>query len=610
LLYLVLFTLVCTGPSFGGPKAKEILEKLYDQAQIINNFQADIIVMKQDPAFLEKLFPEAKSIAGAVPYKGRVSFYRPNYFNLMFELSTERKMELVSDDGVRLMLRAPFTVSYPIESSPTPSPSPTPSLSPGATPSPTAEPSPSPSPSPTGNGVVFVPDRTLTQTPSATPAIANTQTFNGDLTNIMHAINLVFPYTLKAHVPEDFSEVTRSEKVYDEDCFVLNLSTTARGEVTLWVSKKNNYVMKFLYSDPDTNKEISAYYKNFTTYEKNGKTFCFAQSMEATLDNKLLYSAEITNFDINIDTTKIFGYVDPNKMWKFGESKFRYGKRLRVGRIESPLERVIFLNPIASTIVIFLLFGLGYYGYKYIKFVTTRKLFRHEELIVVEGPEGRTTRAVETLGFKAVPFTSELITEERKLLARKKGMVLPRAIIIENDLSVSIKNYLYLIKAYVEEGGRVLLLPHGIESTATMPVAPSFIPLKKFDEELFFTVKSNIWKKTKVNELEKNIYPFGVTQIYFKVNGKEVERAMITAYNKLSGITGVIVGSFKEGKGEYLLCQLDILKTIESQYVVFLAKSVFSDLISFLQGYEEEQPTAAKPKTKIKTTVPPVPASK
>ena len=209
-----------------------------------------------------------------------------------------------------------------------------------------------------------------------------------------------------------------------------------------------------------------------------------------------------------------------------------------------------------------------------------------------------------------MPFTSELVTEERTLLTRKKGMELPRAIIIENEMSTSIKKYLYLIKAYVEEGGRVLLLPHSIDSTASMPVAPNFIPLKKFDEEIYFTVKSKIWKKTKVAELEKNIYPFGVTQIYFKVNSKDVEKAMITAYNKLSGVTGAIVGSFKEGKGEYLLCQLDILKTIESQYVVFLAKTVFSDMISFLQGYEEEQPTPAKPKAKVKAAEPPVPASK
>lgn|GEM_PF-1318461 len=612
LLYLVLLAFACSAPSLAAPKAKELLEKLYEPPKIINNYQADIIVMKQDPAYLEKLFPEAKKASGAVPYKGKVSFYRPNYFNLMLELSTDRKMELVSDDGVRMMLREPFTVSYPVESSPSPSPTPSPSLSPGATPSPAAAVSPSPSPSPTGNGVVFVPDKTLTQTPSATPMIANTETFRGDLTSQMHAINLVFPYDLKAQIPENYTSVAGTEKVYNEDCYVLDISTTARGEMTLWLNKKYNYIMKLQYSDPETNKPIDAYYKNFTTYNKDGKTFYFAQSMEVMLDGRIIYSAEITKFDINIDTTKIFGYVDPSKMWKFGESKFRYGKKLRIQRVETPLEKVIFLSPILSTFVIFLLAGLGYYGYRYIKFVTTRKLFKREELIVVEGPEGRTTKALETLGFKAVPFTSELISEERKLLTRKKGMELPRAIIIENEMSANIKNHLYLIKAYVEEGGRVLLLPHSIESTASMPVAPSFIPLKKFDEEVFFTVKSNIWKKTKVAELEKNIYPFGVTQIYFKVNGRDVDKAMITAYNKLSGVTGAIVGSFREGKGEYLLCQLDILKTIESQYVVFLAKTVLSDMLSFLQGYEEEQPSPAKMRAKAKTTEPPppVPASK
>ncbi|MDQ7823747.1 MAG: hypothetical protein RDV48_13195 [Candidatus Eremiobacteraeota bacterium] len=605
LIFLALACLCLAAPHQVLPaeNAGQIMDKVYEKTLSVNNFQADIIILKQDPYYLDRFFPETRNQPGTVPFKGKVSFYKPNYFNLMFETPDKKIMSLFSMDGVGLVLREQFSTVYPAGFQP--GVTPTPTASPGATstPSPTESgPSPS-SPSPTVSESTsvynFTPSSSLSASPGSTEAPGTPMSFSGDVTQDMHALALAFPFCLKMRTPEDYADIIGSEKIYDEDCYVLNVGSTIRGEFTIWVNKKTYYINKIRYFDPGNNKEVDGYFKNFNEFTKDGKTFYFFQAMEVSVDGKMVVEAELTNFEINIPTKDIFGYVDPSLVWKFGEAKGRFVPRLLIKREETPLEKVRFLSTPLSIIVIILLSALVYFIYRYMKFVLSRKPFS-QEIIVIESSEGKAlSKALTAMRVPVVPFSVELISEERNLLERKKGQELPRVVIIENQASSTIKKDLYLLKAYVEEGGRVIVLPHGMESITSMPVAPNFMPLKKFDEDISFTIKPSIWKRTKIAELEKNIFPFSPDHIYFTVNNKPVDVPMITTYHRQTGARGTLVGICKEGKGEYLLCQLDILKSLESQYVVTLARAVFIDIIKFMQyreHVEKEKPQDITPK--------------
>jgi len=367
--YLIPILFLCTAPSFGASNASEILEKLYEQTFIINNYQADIIVMKHDPGFLYKLFPEGKEVAGDFPCKGKVSFYRPCCFNLMFELSTERKLELISNDGMRLYLRAPFTVTCPKKCFP----------------------------SPYVSVVDFVPGETLTYAPFFAPTTADTVTFNGDMTAVMHAVNIVFPYILRNRVPEDLLEPVGSEKVSGEDCHVLKLSTAAYGEITLWIHKKDSYVMREQYYDSDTGRKIDGYFEKFAVYTKDGKNYHFFKAVEVTMDDRLIYSASLSRFEFNIDSVKVFGYIAPSKMWNFsgkihicncasnvhadsehtGDEGESFTQKLPFFRDLFPLcQDPIFFSLILSYVIIFILLVLGRLVHRYTRSVMTQELFR------------------------------------------------------------------------------------------------------------------------------------------------------------------------------------------------------------------------------------------
>ena len=75
------------------------------------------------------------------------------------------------------------------------------------------------------------------------------------------------------------------------------------------------------------------------------------------------------------------------------------------------------------------------------------------------------------MGYTVTPFDPEILTEERKYLGKKPGAVLPRAVVIAPGAFANIKGYLFLLRAYVEEGGRVLVLTHGPSAIATMRTA-------------------------------------------------------------------------------------------------------------------------------------------
>ncbi len=394
---------MCTGPAFGDPKACDIIKTLYERTYIINNYQADITVKKHDPDYLGELFQEARDIPGDAIYDGKISFYRPNYFNLMLGISKNRKMEIVSDDGVQLFLRAPFTVNYQSEislKSPDSQPdSLHPLLSTEIPFSLMSGSSLAILPSPIGAIMAFEPANRLLQSPVAAPTTANSRTFNGDITNLMHAMNLVFPYNLRGHAPEDYIELKGSENVYGEDCYVLNLSSTARGEITLWVNKKNCYVMRVEYSDPDTGRKIDGYFNDFEVYRKNGNNYHYFRAMEVTMDNRLLYSARFSHFEFNIDTGKIFGFVDPSKMWKFSNTGFCSYCRphaccngCRKSDPEGMLDKTepffkdllslyqnpLFVSVILSYVLIFILIVLGHLARGYGKSRMTREIFRSE----------------------------------------------------------------------------------------------------------------------------------------------------------------------------------------------------------------------------------------
>ena len=71
-------------------------------------------------------------------------------------------------------------------------------------------------------------------------------------------------------------------------------------------------------------------------------------------------------------------------------------------------------------------------------------------------------------------------------------------------------------------------------------------------------------------------------ELYNSSNQRPLIQEFLIGRNKITGVKGVVIGMFRQGKGEYILCQMNF----EPELVLNSApvRRVLSDLILFLQA--------------------------
>lgn len=547
------------------PDAIEAIASVYSKSIRITSFQADFNLLRQDQTFLEKFFPENPfydnlSLNGIVNFDARSGQYNL-YFrlagadyhhfalrgNAVTYLGAERIFNLMSDPT-------------PIRLDPSPSPSPSASPLEDPSPSPSASPQEDPSPSPTPS---LAPTGITDLDPAARVPVPG------------HPLLFLWPYALHpSSQTYTYTVVSRDEIVYGRKCLRIQATPRdSRNPVLIWVDPRAGVITQVQVTDSRTGKKIRTTYAGF--HPPDRKTgFTMYSRAQVDVEDQPLYLVVLSSLVIN-----------PEKIMITRTTQGRPGSDERTPAPNTDVGPAVHMLTRGLLVLVSILaLVLAILGYRYLRFAVSRQEFS-DELLVIDEEDGRFTELLNNLGYAVTPFNAEILTQERMLLG--KGATAdttrrPRGVLVAPDSFAEAKSYFYLVRAFVEEGGRVLVMYHSPRSAAGMPFTASFLPMSPSDVATEYVSKSGLFQTISEDDVARLGGALAAPELYNLGNQRPPNQEFLIGRNKSTGVKGVVIGVIRQGKGEYILCQMKFEPevTLNSAPV----RRALSDLILFLQA--------------------------
>lgn len=491
---------------------------------------------------------------------------------------------------------APYTATATASPSPvlteSPTPSPSPSVDSNVSPSPDALESASP-------GATESPSPALTETPS--PSASPSSNANNTLYT-MHPLTLLWPFQFKNTDDIKLSSVRAPElETQESRPYWVVKSNTRATTMYIWIDKDRNLIDKIQYADPQDGELVVGVYRDFKPSDiskvpEPGKTVVPEKEAEEAPSSMLTYRhLQVSKggqdlYTAEVPTAPAIVLIVPKP-------------RPVVTVDDQTITTVVVFTWGLILIIMLLLVGLAYYGGRYLVFLLTRQEFS-KDLILIEPEGGALGNALSSLGYQVAPASMETLTEERKFLGKKPGMQLPRAVVVAPDAFALIKGYLFLLRAYVEEGGRVMVLHHSSSNANTMPFNPYFVPNMGEGKNVVLS-RPNFWKRMRLEDVEGKTGHLLPREFYVEVNSRKVDLDLVQVYNQATGVRATAVGVVREGKGEYMVCQFTLADelTRNSRAGSAVARLLFMDLMDYLQARKPEKKKAGETRQTL-TAVP------
>lgn len=392
-------------------------------------------------------------------------------------------------------------------------------------------------------------------------------------------INLMIPFSFKNLDPNSRMYYAGKGASQGYSCHMVDIGSPLYGNSRIYISDDdNNYVVQVDRRNPQGYVYATGLYSDFKKFRKGGWVY---QTVRISANFRLVFESMAKNWVTADDLVE----DRPTAVLTPVQPPVRRPSDLLEIWIPSWTIRTVLIVIILMTLLTFLF-------YRYWFFKEKRAPFARE-LIIVEGerPDEKFGEIFTGLGIPVSEFTAEKLTEERNLL-EAKGTKRPRVVLIGPGMFTYNKAYNFLLKAYVKDGGRVIIFEHGMEHVKDMPFTPTFIPFDRTDLELKFTVSpkwKDIWKQTSLEEIQKRTAAFTPYEIIAKIEENTIEiDPIITVNNPATNINAGVVVLLREGKGEYLVVQYRLLEAVKKlKFTSATAEKMLIDLISYMMGEEK-----------------------
>jgi len=556
-----------------------IRNEVVHQAFARTSYSVRVQMLRNDPRLLDScLAPYRQNGLEFAYLEGRATWVAPDQFDIYLwpQGHSDMVTHLGSDDGYNLWVVSTegFTPGATDSPSPAPSISPAPSASPSDAPS--ASPSAAVAPSDTPSAT---PVAASSATPSATP---EGNPFGKPYR--FHPLTNIWPFQLKKVPVGAELAFLGEEEVSHRACWKIS-RTSPELTMTLWVDKTRHAVVQLEYTDPTSGRPVRFNASDFFSVPPEAgqlNQIPLITFSQATVSGGMSPLFDVTALDAPTaiapsPTASATANGPPNRTMQMAPPSVRLVSEPRL------------LSGFLVLVVSVLLVGLTWFGGKYLIFLLSRSVFS-KELIVLDDAEGVFSRSLQDLGYSVTPASMELLTEERNFLGKKPGAVLPRAIVVAPHCIGLAKNFLFLIRAYVEEGGRVMLLDHGKADAPVLPFHAFFVPNN--GEKISLEARPGIWKHLREEDVQTKTGHLLPKEYLVEVDHKRPNPPLIQTFSRATGVRTTVAGIFKAGKGEYLLCQMRIADDLKRSKLETspITKLVLLDLISYLQGrtYEKE----------------------
>lgn len=498
--------------------ANAIMAKVFNFTKEINNFKIEFQILSDDSTFLDDVFGVEKTPGQRFPVKGELDFRVPTQMGLHLETILNEKADIYSQSGYMWNLNKAGETSEA--------------------------------------GAVFA----------------------------RHPLSFLVPYSFWTFSSGEHYLIKGEESVYEAKCYVIDDMSVEKGTIILWVSKDDYSIRRIEFTDPATGKKYAAFFRNY--YSPKGGIWCCTQ-MEVTSDGKALYAATFTNLETNLATIAGTspGELTPSPSPTATQTKV--GRR-KVRRGDQGIEEgESFLTPVNVILIILILAAAGWFYFQYVQpYLLRRKIMGagyefSPEIIVADSKDGKTAEAIRGLGYKTIPFKNDLISESIEAM-RAPGTAKPRIVAVGPNAFSEIKENMPLIKTYVIEGGRILVLSHNLKGSKGLPFSVNFYSYNPWDTSINYRVKLSIWKSIPEKDVAGRHTHIMPSDVYVTAGGKKIDNEIINAKNETTGAEGTAIGLVDEGKGKYLLCQYKLIEAIDKGLNLSIARGILQDIISFL----------------------------
>lgn len=546
--------------------AVDYIVELKNSTKLVRGFTANINLIRQDERFLHDLFTDHGTGLTKSSISCFLDYYSDDRSCMLYAQKEGIDYQIfrltnasVGYEGLKMIRNVEKKPGKREEVLTPPEPSPEP------TPVETDEASPSPSPSPTDAPVGF-----------SNIWIRDFSASSGD--NIYgHPLNFIYPYSLQTFNAKNKYFVKSSKAVFlGHPCCLIRVDNPSSPYQTqMWIDKKTKTVLCVENISKADNTKITATYLSY--YPQDPKTgYYLYERVKVELNDMPLYIAELTEPVINP--------VRDKKAKQKEEEDARRGKRSFFNsRVISEGIKPFLTENMFKLVIVLCIFLLVLF-LRFVHFRISRQEFS-DQLLMIDEEDGRYIEMMNKLGYKVFPFTAEALTHEREILGKgitKDTASRPKVLIVAPDCFPHVKNYMFLIKAYIDDGGRVFIMQQTQQKAASMPVKAEFMPLPSTGVNFSFDL--NLFTSLRDDSVHRLVTAFASRESYLKLDSKKPAAELITATNKATKIKSTVVGMFRRRKGELIVCQLrfEPSTTLRSKPMQLL----LNDIIRFVLGLQ------------------------
>lgn len=553
LMALALLAALPARAELSDPDAAEVVERLRGQAIKVSRFQGRVELLRNG-GFMAEFFPPSQFYGAKVNVPGVVNKAEGGALNLYLrDEGTEFEHFVARGMGVSWASRDQILGDFEDGRKPRPMAEEVAGqVLDQASPSPSAEasasPSPQPSPSPTGMEAAWW--NKLNK--------GNRQPVN------FHPLIFVWPYDLLSWDPRSVYRLkSREEIVFGAKCDLLEEVLPEGQVIQIWVVRHSGQVARVVVPDPEGGPALEATYTRFGPADE-ATGFRPYSHLEVTQGMQGLYQATMTDAKVNPAPEEL---LKSEELAGTGPTK---APPPPPAIIDSPVIWTVGLLLSAGLLGSVLLVLAG----RFARFRMTRQVFSREVILLDEEDSGF-GELLEGFGVSVTPFAPDVLTLERNRLG--KGLTAevteqPRAVIVGPDAFEEGKGYFFLLEAYLHEGGRILVLPHGPKTAGKIPFKVELVPMPAAGA----FQASGIWRSTDPEGVERAAEKLADRHGILRVSGRPLDQVFLRASS--GDLQAPLIGVHRRGRGEVLFCQMHLEKGGP------ICARLLTDLLSWVQG--------------------------
>ena len=380
-----------------------------------------------------------------------------------------------------------------------------------------------------------------------------------------HPLLLVWPLAFQPSVghPERW-RLADPESVNGHECWHLHL-TSGAPRLEAWIDTRTFAVVQVRYPDAEDGQAITASYGPFYTLPGGFQAYRSMQVMKGGRVILDIPSAEEPTIVI-------------------GRTNWLSGSPAPSSQEEPEDTSATFSTPLLIFIGLVLLV-LAWLGGLALNPLQARDSFSRT-LLVAEEEEGWVGRFLTDQGYKVVRCTRRILEEESRGVASRFWKTRPHAIVVAPGGFASLKGCREFLQSYVRHGGRMLVLGQSSSSLTDLPFQATFLPCGP-ERRLILVARPDFFRRARPEEIEERGRGVTCQEVYGSINHRPQDQSIVRALERGSGMRLTIAGIVHLEKGEYVLCQLDLVSTLAAlprKAPLDLRAQILLDLIDYTQG--------------------------